>query len=148
MVHVSVVFRAKVKTDKRSFWIIDKQQRLATAKACVAVANENVRIIWSLTAREHEYWRASIWPTSCPDSLKRPSTASPVSLPQLGQQKHGTEDFSYSHRNAVNRVFRRAHTHNLRGVAWTCPTRGSSSRAFVPSNASGNTRDARLRSSS
>ena len=30
----SVVFRAKSKTDKRSPWIIDKQQRLGTTKAC------------------------------------------------------------------------------------------------------------------
>ena len=55
----SVVFRAKAKTDKRSIWIIDKQQRLGTTKACVAVANKNARIIWSLIAREQEYRRAA-----------------------------------------------------------------------------------------
>jgi transposase len=55
----SVVFRAKAKTDKRSLWIIDKQQRLGTTKACVAVANKNARIIWSLIAREQEYRRAA-----------------------------------------------------------------------------------------
>lgn len=55
----SVVFRAKAKSDKRSLWITDKQQRLGTTKACVAVANKNARIIWSLIAREQEYRRAA-----------------------------------------------------------------------------------------
>jgi transposase len=43
----SVVYRAKTKTDCRSRWINDKQQRLGTARACVAVANKNARILWS-----------------------------------------------------------------------------------------------------
>jgi transposase len=55
----SVVYRAKAKTDQRSLWIIDKQQRLGTTKACVAVANKNARIIWSLIAHEQEYRRAA-----------------------------------------------------------------------------------------
>jgi len=55
----SVVYRAKAKSDQRSLWIIDKQQRLGTTKACVAVANKNARIIWSLIAREQEYRRAA-----------------------------------------------------------------------------------------
>jgi transposase len=55
----SVVYRAKTKTDQRSLWIIDKQQRLGTTKACVAVANKNARIIWALIAREQEYRRAA-----------------------------------------------------------------------------------------
>ena len=55
----SVVYRAKAKTDKRSLWIVDKQQRLGTTKACVAVANKNARVIWSLIAREQEYRRAA-----------------------------------------------------------------------------------------
>jgi transposase len=55
----SVVYRAKAKRDKRSLWITDKQQRLGTSKACVAVANKNARIIWSLIAREQEYRRAA-----------------------------------------------------------------------------------------
>jgi transposase len=55
----SVVYRAKTKTDNRSLWINDKQQRLGTSKACVAVANKNARIIWSLIAREQEYRRAA-----------------------------------------------------------------------------------------
>jgi hypothetical protein len=38
---------------------MDKQQRLGTTKACVAVANKNARIIWSLVAREQEYRRAA-----------------------------------------------------------------------------------------
>ena len=37
----SVVYRAKSKLDPRSVWIKDKQQRLGTSKACVAVANKN-----------------------------------------------------------------------------------------------------------
>jgi transposase len=55
----SIIFRAKSKKDKRSLWIIDKQQRLGTTKACVAVANKNARIIWSLIAHEQEYRRAA-----------------------------------------------------------------------------------------
>lgn len=55
----SVVYRAKTKTDQRSLWIIDKQRRLGTTKACVAVANKNARIIWSLIAREQEYRHAA-----------------------------------------------------------------------------------------
>jgi hypothetical protein len=30
----------KARTDKRSLWIYDKQHRLGTSKACVAVANK------------------------------------------------------------------------------------------------------------
>ena len=55
----SVVYRAKAKTDKRSLWIAEKQQRLGTTKTCVAVANKNARIIWSLIAHEQEYRRAA-----------------------------------------------------------------------------------------
>lgn len=55
----SVVYQAKAKTDQRSLWIIDKQQRLGTTMACVAVANKNARIIWSLIAPEQEYRRAA-----------------------------------------------------------------------------------------
>jgi transposase len=55
----SVVYRAMAKTDKRSLWIVDKQQRLGTTKACVAVANKNARVIWSLIARDQEYRRAA-----------------------------------------------------------------------------------------
>jgi transposase len=51
----SVVYRAKSKIDKRSLWIVDKQQRLGTTKACVALANKNARIVWSLIAREQAY---------------------------------------------------------------------------------------------
>jgi transposase len=55
----SVVYRAKAKTDKRSLWIVDKQRRLGTAKACVAVASKSARINWALIAREQEYRRAA-----------------------------------------------------------------------------------------
>lgn len=51
----SVVYRAKLKNDRRSCWINDKQQRLGTARACVAVANKNARIIWSLMAKQQVY---------------------------------------------------------------------------------------------
>lgn len=51
----SVVYRAKNKIDKRSLWIVDKQERLGTTKACVALANKNARIIWSLIAHEQVY---------------------------------------------------------------------------------------------
>ena len=53
------MYRAKAKTDKRSLWIADKQQRLGTTKACVAAANKNARVIWPLIARKQEYRRAA-----------------------------------------------------------------------------------------
>lgn len=55
----SVVRHASRKTDRRSLWIADKQRRLGTTKACVAVANKNARIVWSLIAREETYRRAA-----------------------------------------------------------------------------------------
>jgi transposase len=55
----SVVYRASRKTDRRSLWIADKQRRLGTSKACVAVANKNARIVWSLIARQETYRRAA-----------------------------------------------------------------------------------------
>lgn len=51
----SVVYRACRKKDVRSVWIADKQRRLGTTKACVAVANKNARIVWSLIAREEHH---------------------------------------------------------------------------------------------
>jgi transposase len=53
----SVVYRCVTKTDARSRWIADKQRRLGTTKACVAVANKNARIIWALLAKDQSYYR-------------------------------------------------------------------------------------------
>jgi transposase len=53
----SVVYRAAGKSDDRSRWIVDKQQRLGTTKACVAVANKNARIVWALIAHNQAYER-------------------------------------------------------------------------------------------
>lgn len=55
----SVVFRASKKEDARSKWIAEKQKKLGTAKACVAVANKNARIIWALLAHDEPYRRAA-----------------------------------------------------------------------------------------
>lgn len=55
----SVVYRASRKTDPRSRWIADKQRRLGTSKACVALANKNARIVWSLIARGESYRHAA-----------------------------------------------------------------------------------------
>lgn len=54
----SVVYRAAAKEDQRSRWIADKQRRLGTSKACVAVANKNARIVWALIARNESYHAA------------------------------------------------------------------------------------------
>jgi transposase len=54
----SVVYRARGKTDARSLWIANKQRTLGTTKACVAVANKNARIVWSLIAPSEHYRRA------------------------------------------------------------------------------------------
>ena len=56
----SVLARVKNKTDKRSVWIADKKQRLGTAKAAVALANKNARIIWALIAHEQTYRSATL----------------------------------------------------------------------------------------
>jgi transposase len=55
----SVVYRSVTKTDSRSRWVADKQRRLGTTKACVAVANKNARIIWALLAKDEPYRRAA-----------------------------------------------------------------------------------------
>lgn len=55
----SVVYRAKNKTDKRSLWINSIAQRRGENKACVAVANKNVRIIWSMLHHETDYRKAA-----------------------------------------------------------------------------------------
>lgn len=51
----SVVCRSAGKTDRRNLWIADKQRKLGTTKACVAVANKNARIIWALLAKDESY---------------------------------------------------------------------------------------------
>jgi len=51
----SVVYRSAGKTDRRNLWIADKQRKLGTNKACVAVANKNARIIWALLAKDEQY---------------------------------------------------------------------------------------------
>lgn len=55
----SAVYRAKSKQDGRSRWIVNKQEKLGTAKTCVAVANKNARIIWALLARDEPYRKAA-----------------------------------------------------------------------------------------
>jgi transposase len=55
----SVVFWAAKKDDPRSKWIVEKQKKLGTAKACVAVANKNARIIWALLAHDQPYRRTA-----------------------------------------------------------------------------------------
>jgi transposase len=51
----SVVFRAASKNDKRSLWINKLACRRGINKACVAVANKNVRIAWALLKNESTY---------------------------------------------------------------------------------------------
>lgn len=55
----SVVFRSPGKRDARSQWIAEKQRKLGTTKACVAVANKNARIIWALLVKDEPYRRAA-----------------------------------------------------------------------------------------
>lgn len=55
----SVVYRAGSKADRRSHWIADKQRRLGTNRACVAVANKNARIIWAMLANEQRYLKST-----------------------------------------------------------------------------------------
>jgi transposase len=51
----SVVHRAKNKTDRRSCWINDLVARRGSNKACVAVANKNVRLICAVMKKKGEY---------------------------------------------------------------------------------------------
>lgn len=55
----SVIYHAKNKTDKRSQWINQLIQRCGTNKACVAVANKNVRIVWAMLKHETAYQMAA-----------------------------------------------------------------------------------------
>jgi transposase len=55
----SVVYRSAGKTDRRNLWIAEKQRKLGTTKACVAVANKNARIIWALLAKDEAYRTAA-----------------------------------------------------------------------------------------
>lgn len=51
----SVVYRAQTKTDKRSLWINQLAQRRGKNKACVAIANKNVRIVWAMLSKGTAY---------------------------------------------------------------------------------------------
>jgi transposase len=55
----SVLYRAANKQDSRSKWMIDKQRKLGTAKACVAVANKKARTIWAVLAHNEPYRKAA-----------------------------------------------------------------------------------------
>ena len=55
----SVVYRSAGKADRRNLWIAEKQRKLGTTKACVALANKNARIIWALLSKEEQYRRAA-----------------------------------------------------------------------------------------
>lgn len=54
----AVVYRAQNKKDNRSVWINDVANRRGTNRTCVAVANKNVRIIWSMLVNETNYRKA------------------------------------------------------------------------------------------
>jgi len=55
----SVLYRCEGKSDPRSKWIAEKKRKLGMARACVAVANKNARIIWALLAHDEPYRRAA-----------------------------------------------------------------------------------------
>jgi transposase len=54
----AVVYRAQTKKDDRSKWIANLVERRGSNRACVAVANKNVRIIWSMLVNETDYRKA------------------------------------------------------------------------------------------
>jgi transposase len=54
----SSVYRAKNKEDRRSQWVDNVATRRGTNKACVALANKNVRIAWAIMSNETEYRKA------------------------------------------------------------------------------------------
>lgn len=51
----SVIARASSKTDARSRWLQQLTSRVGMNKACVALANKNVRILWALMASGESY---------------------------------------------------------------------------------------------
>ena len=55
----SVVSRADGRDDPRSRWVSGIKARRGTNRACVALANKNVRILWALMAREETYRKAA-----------------------------------------------------------------------------------------
>jgi len=55
----AVVVRAGAKSDARSRWIAEKRRQRGTNRACVAVANKNARIIWTLLAHDTSYQQAA-----------------------------------------------------------------------------------------
>ena len=54
----AVVYRSQNKKDDRSKWINQLVERRGTNKTCVAVANKNVRIVWSMLMNETSYIKA------------------------------------------------------------------------------------------
>lgn len=57
----SVIRRAGKKKDCRSRWVCAVEARRGTNKAIVALANKNVRIMWSLLVSQGEYRRSSVF---------------------------------------------------------------------------------------
>ena len=55
----SVVYRAQTKSDPRSQWINQLAQRRGKNKACVAIANKNIRIVWSMLNKGSVYQKAA-----------------------------------------------------------------------------------------
>jgi transposase len=55
----SAVLAADKKTDKRSMWLKQLKERRGMNRACVALANKNARIIWSLLAHNETYKKAA-----------------------------------------------------------------------------------------
>lgn len=54
----AVIYRSQNKKDSRSEWINNIVERRGTNKACVAVANKNIRIVWSMLVNETNYRKA------------------------------------------------------------------------------------------
>ncbi len=55
----ATVHRARYKTDARSRWIVNVEQRRGKNIATVAIANKNARIAWALLTTEAEYRKAA-----------------------------------------------------------------------------------------
>jgi transposase len=55
----AVLYRAKKKTDKRSSWLNQLNERRGHNRTCVALANKNARIVWALVAKNERYKKAA-----------------------------------------------------------------------------------------
>lgn len=76
----AAVMSAHKRDDPTSRWLVQLKERIGWQKACVAMANKNARILWSVLTREKAYDpnHVSVKPQSKVPVNERASTAAPT----------------------------------------------------------------------